>query len=563
MRIYRIQSLLFFFLVFILTVGCNRFGRNKLDRDEVSQAILTVIDSMDVKQYFPDKDVRKPLYDEFINFYKARDYRLAWVDGGKSQEQAEQLLEAIRKAPEDGLDSSSYRLQELLAMQNEIFGGKTEKEQSPERIEKLVRLDFYMTSAYLTYASHLLAGRVDPAKLDTNWIATPRKIALAQHLEKAIGQEKIVESLQELVPKEPQYEKLKQFLAHYKAIAQSGGWPVVTEGKLLEKGSKGERVYLLRQRLVITGDLDTSSQTSVPELFDEALAAAVYNFQERNGYEPDGKVGAQTLQMMNVPVENRIDQIILNMERVRWQPETFGENYLWVNVPSYELKVYEKGSNVMQMKIIVGKEYTSTPIFSDTIEFIVFSPDWTVPLSIAREEILPKLVENKDYLQGQNMVMFASWDVDDSTTIDPRSIKWKDVQSDTFNYRIVQIPGPNNPLGQIKFMFPNKLHIYLHDTPSTWLFNKDKRSFSHGCIRVEQPAALARYLLKNKIDETEIEKRMSQPQPDTVMLPKKMPLKIVYHTAMVDEKGRINFREDIYGHDKKQLTAIEKKERVM
>jgi murein L,D-transpeptidase YcbB/YkuD len=563
MKTYRLQSLLTFFLVFILTVGCNRFGGDKLDRDEVSQAILTVIDSMDVKQYFPDKDVRKPLYDEFINFYKARDYRLAWVDAGNPREQVEQLLKAIRKAPEDGLDSSSYRLQELIAMQSEVFGEKTEKEQTPDRIKKLVKLDFYMTSAYLTYASHLLAGRVDPAKLDTNWIATPRKIAFAQHLEKAISQEKIVESLQELAPKEPQYEKLKQFLAEYKKIAGSGGWPVVPDGKPLEKGSKGERVHLLRQRLAITGDLDTSSQASVPELFDDVLAAAVYNFQERNGYEPDGKVGPQTLQMMNVPVDSRVDQIILNMERVRWQPETFGENYLWVNVPSYELKVYEKGNKAMQMKIIVGKEYTSTPIFSDTIEFIVFSPDWTVPLSIAREEILPKLIENKDYLQGQNMVMFASWDVEDSTTIDPRAVEWKDIQSDSFNYRIVQIPGPENPLGQVKFMFPNSLHIYLHDTPSTWLFNKDKRSLSHGCIRVEQPVALANYLLRNKIDEAAIKERMSQPQPDTIVLPKKMPLKIVYQTAMVDEKGRINFREDIYGHDKKQLTAIEKKEKAL
>ncbi len=554
-------------LVLVSLASCNRFRADNLDRDEVSSAIKVAIDSMDAKKYFVDQDVREYLYEEFLDFYKNRDYRLAWITGRGTLTQAEELLTAIHNAPEEGLDSSSYRYNRLKKMQEELFTREARKEESQERIRQLVMLDFYMTSSYLTYASHLLAGRIDPARLDKGWEAYPRQANLASHLEEAISNQNIAESLLALNPDNDQYRGLKKHLAHYKQLAAKGGWPSIPTGGTLEKGSKGERVAALRTMLGITGDLDTTqAQSTQPDVYDDALAEAVNRFQARNGWTPDGKVGPQTLELLNIPVERRIEQIELNMERLRWMPLEANGSYVLVNVPAYDLKVIDEGKKEMEMKIIVGKEYSSTPIFKDTMEFIVFSPDWTVPLSIAQEEILPILKRNPNYLRSQNMVVFASWDVSDSTIIDPAKEKWHRMEAEDFNYRIVQLPGDKNPLGHVKFMFPNDKHIYLHDTPSEWLFNKDERGYSHGCIRVEKPVELASILLKRaegSWNEEKIKEAMRQAQPDTVHLKQKLPVKITYQTAFVDENDMLHFRKDIYEHDRKQLNAIERKEKKL
>jgi L,D-transpeptidase YcbB len=563
----KIRHTMIFIMVLASLAGCNRFRSDNLDRDEVSSAIKVAIDSMDAKKYFVDHDVREHLYEEFLEFYKERDYRLAWISGRGTLSQAEELMNALQNAHHEGLDSSSYRFSRLRKLQEELFTREARKEESQERINQLVMLDFYMTSSYLTYASHLLAGRIDPARLDGGWEAYPRELNLSSHLEQAISNKSIEESLLDLNPDNIQYKGLRKHLARYKELAAHGGWPSVPGGATLEKGSKGERVLALRKMLGITGDLDTTqNQSPRPELYDDVLVEAVNRFQARNGWTPDGKVGPQTLALLNIPVEKRIEQIELNMERLRWMPLDGDGSYVLVNVPAYDLKVFEDGKKEMEMKIIVGKEYSSTPIFKDTMEFIVFSPDWTVPLSIAKEEILPILQRNPDYLRKENMVVFASWDVSDSTTIDPAREKWNRMTAEDFNYRIVQLPGDKNPLGHVKFIFPNDKHIYLHDTPSEWLFERDKRGYSHGCIRVEKPVELANVLLeraKGKWNPEKIKEAMNQSKPDTVYLEQKMPVKITYQTAFVDDNEVLHFREDIYEHDRKQYSAIERKEKKL
>jgi murein L,D-transpeptidase YcbB/YkuD len=260
---------------------------------------------------------------------------------------------------------------------------------------------------------------------------------------------------------------------------------------------------------------------------------------------------------MNIPVEQRIEQIQINLERIRWMPDTLGKQYVLVNIPEYKLRVVEEGKKVMEMKVIVGREYHSTPVFRDSIEFIEFSPTWTVPLSIARNEILPKLQKDSSYLDKDGFVLYESWH-SDTSQLNPYQINWRLFEPGDFTYRLVQPPGPSNPLGQVKFMFPNPLAIYLHDTPSHWLFDRKNRAFSHGCVRVSKPVELARYLLKevDGWDDQRVEENMHSQEPKAVPLPEAIPVQFIYQTAFVDEDNLVNFRQDVYGHDAMQATAI-------
>jgi murein L,D-transpeptidase YcbB/YkuD len=288
------------------------------------------------------------------------------------------------------------------------------------------------------------------------------------------------------------------------------------------------------------------------------LEEALRDFQQRHGLKPDGKLTAETVKWLNRPVQEVVQMIELNMERIRWLPDSIGDTYLLVNTPEYVLKAFKEGKKEMEMNVIVGQEYASTPVFTDTLEYVVFNPDWTVPPSIAQKEILPILQKNPDYLLNQDMSVYETWNEKDTMALDPHATDWSQFTPETFKYRIVQNPGPKNPLGLIKFMMPNDLFIYLHDTPADHLFGRSKRSLSHGCIRLEKPTELAMYVLG--WDEAKVKEYISKEKPENVSLKEKMPVQIVYRTAWVDEEGKLNLRDDIYGYDKIQQRAITSKE---
>jgi len=336
----------------------------------------------------------------------------------------------------------------------------------------------------------------------------------------------------------------------YREIAAKGGWPMVPHGSKMQKGDRSERILALSGRLIATGDLDRRFRNS-EGLFDDALEQAVRRFQQRHGLEVDGVVGLSTLAALNVPVEERIRQIELNMERWRWLPRDFGQRYILVNIANFELDVVEDGKPLMIMHIVVGRPYRRTPVFSDKITYLVLSPYWHVPKNIAIQDMLSLIRNDTNYLAKHNIKVFQGLGTD-TREIDAKTIDWSKVTAENFNYRFRQGPGPMNALGRVKFMFPNKFNVYLHDTPSRELFAKTERAFSSGCIRIEKPIELAEYLLRDDPQWTRdnilavIDKLVEQ----TVPLPKLIPIHILYCTAWANEDGSIQFRNDIYGRDK-------------
>lgn len=539
----------------------NATFQNK--RSEESTLVMqSVLDTLQVEAYFRDDFKRRDLHRQFIKFYTDRNYHLAWSTLKKPLPLADSLFQALKLASREGLQPDDYNLNELQQMRDSVFQRSLLKikYKRPDLL-RLVQLDFQLTAAYLTYASHLAIGRIDPHRLEAMWMINPQRTAnLAKSLEKALRTRNINKSLVELLPAREEYGRLRHELARHQQISQQGGWPAVEASPLYRPGKRGEPVAYLRKRLTLSGDLPSAGGAD-STLFDDALLQAVKGFQERHGLKANGKLDAQTLQVLNVPVDRRIAQIQLNLERMRWLPENMGKEYIAVNVPAFDLKVMEGDRKVMEMRVVVGKEFNSTPVFRDTIEYIVFSPDWTVPQSIATKEILPIAQRNPDYLLTHNYQVYSSWDARDTTALDPQSIDWDSLSEDNFSYRVVQGPGRGNALGSVKFMFPNKMDIYLHDTPADHLFNRDERALSHGCVRVEKPAQLAAHLLRDKSEwnEETIAEAMHQDKPKNVKLPRKIPVYLLYHTAYVDENSRMNFRDDLYGHDAKQLSVLTKK----
>jgi murein L,D-transpeptidase YcbB/YkuD len=537
-------------------------------RSHESMLIMqSVMDTLKVESYFRDDYKRRLLHKQLIQFYNDRDYQLAWNTLKKPLPQTDSLLEAIRLSYQEGLEPDDYNFTEIKNLQESVFQPTRlikKKYKKPDLL-KLVQLDFYTTAAYLTYASHLKTGRIDPSRLDTNWISKPVNVNLARELAEAVRGKRIKRSLAALLPQQEGYHQLKNQLAHFRAIAEKGGWPVVRFSKPAKKGSNSEEIAVLKKWLALNGDLDQAKATQNPTIFDTDLENALKKFQDRHGLAADGKINSATLEAMNVPIEKRMDQIALNMERFRWLPDNLGKQYVTVNVPEFKLRVFKNDKKTMEMRVIVGREFSSTPIFSDTIEYIVMSPTWTVPKDIVVKEMLPIIQRNPQYLLANNFEVFTSWDSRDSIPLDSEAINWDTLSLDNFTYRVVQKPGENNSLGLIKFMLPNKMDIYLHDTPADYLFDQPKRAFSHGCIRLEKPAELAAYLLDNekKWNEETITKAMHQDHSTIASLPEKVPVRIMYSTAWMDEFGRMNFRKDIYGYDVKQVSAIRRKSKQL
>ena len=332
---------------------------------------------------------------------------------------------------------------------------------------------------------------------------------------------------------------------------------MVPDGPKLQKGDRNERVAALRSRLIVSGDFEPGNTVSDTDLFDEALEQALKGCQERHGLDVDGIVGRATLGALNVSAEDRVRQIGLNMERWRWLPQDLGERYILVNIANFELDVIEQDQLVMAMRIIVGRDYRRTPVFSDKMTYLVLSPYWQVPPTIAMKDKLPLIKKDPEYLIKENMRVFLGWGAD-AKEIDPRTIDWSTIDAKNFRYRLRQDPGPRNALGGTKFMFPNKYDVYIHDTPSRELFAKATRAFSSGCIRIEKPIELAEYLLKEDPQWTRetilaaIDKRLEK----TVKLSKPIILHLLYWTAWASEDGSVQFRDDIYGRDKRLNEAL-------
>jgi murein L,D-transpeptidase YcbB/YkuD len=321
----------------------------------------------------------------------------------------------------------------------------------------------------------------------------------------------------------------------------------------------GYRVEALRHRLSVTHDLSTDMPLH-SIAYDEIVEAAVKRFQRRHGLRPDGLVGKRTLSELNVPVDQRISRLQINMERWRWYPDSFGNRYLMVNIPAFELSVVEAGTRIDSMRAIVGKKRRQTPTLSGRMTYLEFNPYWNIPRKIARKDILPKVVGDPDYLNRQGIRVFDSWD-HQARELDPTGIMWENLSAHYFPYRLRQDPSDVNALGRVKFIFPNPQSVYIHDTPGKSLFNRLERNFSSGCVRVETPLDLAQYLLYDQgWDRARLDAAIANGQRQTVVLENPIPVHLVYFTAWVDVQGEVNFREDIYGRDRALLVAFKNRD---
>jgi L,D-transpeptidase YcbB len=487
-------------------------------------------------------------------FYEKRVFKPLWSENGEPLPQAETLLQAIKDAGSEGLNPSDYHLKKIENLLDEA--NRRRPSSQPLDPGDLADLDFLLSDAFLVYGNHLLHGRVDPLSIKSTWFNFKKDRDLAADLSTAVANNQVEKTLSGFLPSSPGYFGLRKALEHYRALAASGGWPAVPPGPSLKPGKHNQRILPLRERMIAEGYL-TPEQNVGGDLFDNTLEAAVKTFQTRNGLEIDGVVGPKTLEALNVSAKERVGQIEVNMERWRWLPRNLDDRYIMVNTAAYRLAVVEDGKTVLSMRVIVGLPYWSTPVFSATMTYLVFNPYWNVPSTIARKETIPDIKKNPDYLAENNMEIVSGYG-SDIETIDPSIIDWQTLNPWNFPYRFRQKPGPKNSLGRVKFMFPNKFDVYLHDTPAKALFSRTMRNFSHGCIRIEKPIELAEYLLQNDPAWTK-EKILAELDTNTekiVRLMRPIPVHIMYWTAWADENGVVHFRKDIYERDVKVLQAL-------
>jgi len=494
-------------------------------------------------------------------FYAQRDYQPAWLNATGPLPAAGELLEAIDTAQQEGLRPADYHAAELDKRLNRVH-----RQGAASTADQGMELELLLTDAWMTYGSHLLAGRLDPTHFDPYWGVAARSRDLVKLLQEALESGRIGESLHALSPPNPAYDRLRTTLAQYRALEQQGGWPQLESGPKLQPGRHDPRVAVLRARLQASGDLppvtvetssvgaDKNSAGKDGNRYDEALVQAVRRFQKRHGLSVDGAVGAATLAALNVPVSARIRQLELNMERWRWLPEDLGQRHILVNITDFTLSVVENGQRVMNAKVIVGRSERPTPVLTATMSYLVMNPDWNVPPTIALEDKLPVLQKNAYALARQNIRVFSTA----GREIDPGRVNWRKVNTNNFAYQFRQDPGPRNALGRIKFMFPNSYSVYLHDTPSRGLFNSTARTFSSGCVRISNPIELAEYLLKDnpRWTRTAIVSASQGKKQRTVSLAEQIPVHLFYWTAWVEEDGTVNFRNDIYERDKRLVKAL-------
>jgi len=487
---------------------------------------------------------------ELKSFYGGRAWQPAWFDGDVPTAAVAVFLKVLGKAEEEGLSSGDYHYEEIKKLLGSLDASADEK------ADRQADLDIMLTDAYRAYAAHLYAGKIEPGRISNQWPVQKKYDPKISELKEIPPADRLEKTLLSLSPPYLGYQQLRELLAKYRRIEAAGGWPVIPGGKLVP-GQRNARVTALKQRLSLSGELPTMPVKN-RDLYDASLEKAVQLFQRAHNQKEDGVAGPATLRLLNMPIGERMDQIRLNMERWRWMPRNM-DRYIFVNIPSFEMKVAEKGFVVLKMRTIVGMEDNPTPSFADRLNQIEINPFWNIPQSIVEKEIVPKVKRDPSYLTRQGIRIYRDWRPN-SPEISPKTINWKEVTPKKFSYRLVQDPGPLNPLGRIKFLFPNNFNVYMHDTPTRHLFGRQGRTFSHGCIRLEKPIDLAEYLLKNEPgwSKKQILKKIGTGERQVITLRNPIPVHIVYLTVWTGPDGLTYFRDDLYEYDHLLDTAMHK-----
>jgi len=441
--------------------------------------------------------------------YSRRQFSPAWID----ENRVDEFIQLVGQAKDEGLDPADYAHAELLALISQYRSDHTNATLRAD-------VDLLLTESFSRYGHHLFFGKVDPASLDENW----------------------------------NWKRVKAMLAEYRALGEKGGWPQIAAGPTLKPGMTDDRIPVIRKRLAVTGDLAESADNGSRE-FDTALQDGVENFQDRHNLDQDGAIGPRTLAAMNATVEERIDQIRVNLERIRWIARFVEDEFVMTNIASFKTYLVRDREVVWSGRSQVGKDYRQTPVFHGKIKYLQFNPTWTVPPGILAKDILPRVQQDPGYLATKNMDLVDR----DGSRVDPTSVDWSQYSARRLPpYQFVQRPGPTNALGRVKFIFPNEHFVFLHDTPSKALFSRTERSFSSGCIRVENPFELAEMVLNDtdKWNPGTIQKLLDSEKPQTVFLKEQMTVMLLYSTVGVLDETLVRFYNDIYERDARVLRSL-------
>ncbi|WP_448192058.1 L,D-transpeptidase family protein [Azospirillum sp. sgz301742] len=488
--------------------------------------------------------------------YAQRGFQPVWLDeAGAPKASVGGVLAVLRAADAEGLTVADYHPDAIAAALDPGAPAGAPEDRAA--------LDLLLTDAVMKYGTHLHGGRMAPKAISPDFAEVKPKALDTADLVQRVGESAEPRTvLAALAPVRAEYAALKEALTRYRALEAAGGWPAVPALQVtkLEPGRRDPVVKALRKRLAVTGEFDATlpePKAGQADVYDPALRAAVERFQARHGLTVDGVIGASTVAALNVTAGARVGQILASLERLRWMPDDFGPRHVVVNVPDYTLKAVDHGAVVQEMRVIVGTKVRRTPVFSSVIGSIILNPTWTMPVKLAREDYLPKVLKDPGYLESHNISVFAGWSPN-AERLDSRQIDWQRMGSNIAKLRLRQDPGPQNALGQVKFNIPNGYDVYLHDTPNREKFDKNARSFSSGCVRVGKPLELADFVLAGN-PEWPVERRQQQlatGETKTVVLKQPVAVHLLYQTAWVDASGVVQFREDIYGRDTEMLEAF-------
>jgi murein L,D-transpeptidase YcbB/YkuD len=491
--------------------------------------------------------------DEIQTFYANRNFEEVWSENGILKELAYEMRFEIIQSKFDGLNPSDYNLDIMEFFFQTFENNKKNKIQNNPG--DLADLDLILSDAFFHLAAHLERGKVDPVALKSTWDITrkPKKADYSALLEKGVKSVDIRRQLETLYPDFTIYKKGREVIRSMDERRKSDtlSWKRVKIDKTIKVGDENSIIPILRDRLIFWGYL-SQYPISDQKRYDSAMMQGVKKFQMNNGMEPDGAIGKLTGQALNYSPADLMDKASVNLERLRWLPDTVrNQEFILVNIANYQLDYINKLDTMLSARVIVGKQYHESPIFTADMSYIVFSPYWNIPSSIIKKEIVPSVRKNPNYLDQKNMEVVTY----SGKAVDPSSINWS---SKSFPYLIRQKPGGSNSLGLVKFMFPNQYSVYIHDTPSKALFTKEERALSHGCIRVQDPIKLASLLLKDNPEWTskKIDEAMHQSNEKIVNLDKKIPVILLYLTFWSDSNGKAYFRPDIYNRDQEVLELL-------
>ena len=471
-------------------------------------------------------------------FYARRVFMPAWTD----DTQVDEFVSLVGRAEEEGLDPADYNHSELVVLLEQYRADRDNEELRAE-------LDVLLTESLSRYGYHLIFGKVNPADLDENWnwSRSSKGRDPAAIIQQAIDSESIETFIDEYLDRSYIYYRVKAILAEYRALKERGGWPQIASGPTLKLGMNDNRNPTIRERLAITGDLPASADRS-SDTFDEPLKRGVEQFQYRHNLDQDGVIGPQTLAAMNVTVDQRVDQIRVNLERIRWVIRDVEDEFVVTNIAAFRTALVRNRKIVWSARSQVGRYYRQTPVFKGQIKYLQFNPTWTVPPGILSKDILPRVKQDPGYLATKNMDLIDR----DGDKVDPASVDWSQYRSGRLPpYQFVQRPGPTNALGRVKFIYPNPHFVFLHDTPSKSLFQRTERTFSSGCIRVENPFELAELLLDDpeKWNSRTIQKLLDTEKSKTVFLKEPMTVMMLYATVGIAVEEVVRFYNDIYQRD--------------